>query len=470
MKFKRFIIITTLAASLLLPSDLLAWCLIRDTGTTSIGCGSATLVTQNCCTGNPRKWIAGYMEYHISDTTPEALVPLLHTGIDQWNNLEMSSFQFSYQGLSAKTMVSADDINLINIDPLFATNYDLTEQGVLAISTTWTQGEGTTAYMSIESDVAFNGEEYTWLDGTGGTIDTVAVMAHEAGHSAGLSHAGSVCRNSGSAGCGAEFPAATMYWNYSDDQGSLELDDAAALISTYPTSTFRVKVENETGDAMPGATVDLLDAAAPLDGTNRIEGGRVFGDVTNNTVLMGDKASSLSYINQTPFSLTDDSGHTNFIHPTHRTIRVKATVAGITRTVSHTVANNTSTLAIILQDRLAPVVVSVSPANGASDAPTSGAIRAEFNEAMNAATLTPLTFTNGQGLSGTVSYDPASHIASFTPTSPLSDLTTYTFTLTTGIQDAAGNALESPVSWSFTTQAASSSSSNGCFVETVRKS
>jgi hypothetical protein len=399
----------------------------------------------------------------------------LQAGIGQWNNLEMSSFQFIYQGLSGTTRVGADNINLINIDPNFATNYDLLGQGVLAISFTWTMSEGTDAYRAVESDIAFNDQEFTWGNGTGGTLDTVAVMAHEAGHSAGLSHAGYVCRDSGSEGWGAEVPGATMYWNYSAGQptnkGSLELDDAAALISAYPVSTFRVKVENETGDAMPGATVELLDAAAPLDGADRIEGGRVFGDVTNLAVLMGDKARSLSYINQTPFSVTDASGHTNFIHPTHRTIRIKATVAGVTQTVSHTVADNTSTLAITLQDRLAPVVVSVSPANGATRASTNGAIRAQFNETMDAASLTPLTFTSSQGLAGTVSYDSASHIASFTPSAPLSSLTTYTFTLTTGLQDAVGNALASPVTWSFTTQedSSSSSSSSGCFVETLTK-
>ena len=468
MKLRHLAITTLIAASIFLPSPLLAWCLIRDTDATSIGCGSATLFTHNCCTGNPRKWIDGFMEYRISNTTSVSLVPLLHTGINRWNSLEMSSFQFIYGGETDKTIVSADGVNIINIDQDFDANYGLGGQGILAISTTWTQGEDTTAYSAVESDIVFNdGVEFTWGNGTGVTIDTVAVMAHEAGHSAGLSHPGSVCRNSGSEGCGAEFPAATMFWSYSNGQSSLELDDAAALISAYPTSTFRVKVVNETGDGMPGVTVDLLDAAAPLDGANRIEGGRVFGDVTNSTVLMGNKTGSLSYINQTPFNLTDNSGHTNFIHPTHRTVQIQASVVGVTRTVSHTVANNTSTLAIPLQDKLGPVVLSVSPANGATNAPTYGAIRAEFNETMNAATLTPLTFTNSQGLSGTVSYDPASHIASFTPTSPLLNLTTYTFTPTTGVQDAAGNALASPVSWSFSTQGASSSSSDGCFVETV---
>jgi len=467
MKFNQFAIIAVIVAVLMFPSSLLAWCLIRDTDSTSSGCGSATLYTQNCCSGNPRTWMAGYMNYYITNTTSAGLINQLQTGINQWTNLEMSSFEFRYIGLTGKDTVTSDNTNIINIDPAFATNYGLVGQGILAISTTWTSGNGTTSYRAIESDIAFNGQEFTWWDGTSGATDTAAVMTHEAGHSAGLSHAGAACRNSGSEGCGAEVPSATMYFTYSSGQASLELDDAAALISAYPTSTFRVQVVNPSGDPMPGVTVMLLDAAAPVNGTDRFVGGRVFGDVTSSTTLMGNKASSLSYINQTPFNLTDMSGYTNFIHPSHRNIRITATAGGISRTVSHTVANNTSTLAMTLEDRLGPVVVSFSPANGATGAPLNGAIRAEFNEAINASTITPLTFTNSQGLSGTVSYDATSHIASFTPASSLSPLTTYTFTLTTGVQDISGNALASPVVWSFTTQDSSSSSSGGCFIEVV---
>lgn len=473
MKFKHVSIIAIFVATLLFPSTLLAWCLIRDTDSTSSGCGSATLYTQNCCNGNPRMWIAGYMDYHITNTTSANHITQLRTGINQWTNLEMSSFEFRYIGLTGEDTITSDNTNIINIDPAFATNYGLVGQGILAISTTWTTGDGTSSYRAIESDIAFNGQEFTWWDGSSGATDTAAVMAHEAGHSAGLSHAGAVCRESGSEGCGAEVSKATMYWNYSAGQptnkASLELDDAAALISAYPTSTFRVQVVNASGDGMPGATVTLLDAAAPVNGDDRFKGGLVYGDVTNSVTLMGDKASSLSYINQTPFNLTDISGFTNFIHPTSRTFRITATASGITRTLSHTVANSTSTLAVTLEDRLAPVVVSFSPANGSTNASQNVAIRAEFNETMDAATITPLTFTNSQGLSGTVSYDATSHIASFTPTSSLSPLTTYTFTLTTGVQDISGNALASPVVWSFTTQDSSSSSSGGCFIEVVEE-
>ncbi|VFQ45415.1 Ig-like domain-containing protein [Desulfoluna butyratoxydans] len=561
---------------LLLPGPLFAWCWIRDTGSTNQGCG-ALLYVERCCDGNLRRWPGGTMDYAISNTTPAGLIPSLQAGVNTWNAIEMSTFAFSYQGSSPLTTVSRDGTNLINIDPQFATRNDRVGEGVLAISTTWTLGVGG-SYRAVESDIAFNGEEYTWGDGSGGTIDTAAVVAHESGHSAGLSHAGAQCQSAGSEGCGANFEEATMYWNYSAgaigfrDKGSLELDDIAALVHGYPRSTLTVRVENSIGQPIVGVTVDLLDAAAPVDGQNSLQGGRVYGDVTNNAVLTGDKVRSDSYLDQTPFDTTDASGLTNAIHPTRRSIQLRATIASFSHTVSHTVADGASTVTLTMPeaigDLVAPLLTVTSHTTGdfvrtdtitltgtASDAgrgdsgvqqvtvngvpaaggsalggataswssdltlspgtntvtvkatdnadadntatqvidiifdvvpptvsqtyPTSGTsgigvnstVSVLFDEPMDPASITTATFTSAQGLAGTVTYDAASRTASFTPASPLAYQTSYTFTLTTDVRDAAGNALDSPVTWSFTTQATPSSSGGGggggCFIRSL---
>ncbi|WP_300667590.1 Ig-like domain-containing protein [Desulfoluna sp.] len=573
MKLLSLKIFTALLALSLCPASLHAWCWIRDTGSTSLGCASSQY-KQSCCNGNLRLWTDGTIEYRISDVTPDPLIVSLKAGIDLWNSLEMSSFLFDYQGTSAFTSVSKDETNLINIDPDFATRNNMIGEGILAISTTWTQGSGT-SYRAVESDIAFNGEEFNWGDGTGGTINTTAVVAHESGHSAGLSHAGVECQNAGSEGCGANFEEATMYWLYSagnpgqNNKASLELDDAAALIHGYPVSTFTVKVVNNADIPVPGITVELLDAAAPRDGQDSLEGGRVYGDVTHSDVLMGDKAPSGSYINQTPFDLTNASGLTNAIHPTRRTVRIRASIGGFSQTVAHTLINGPSTLTVTMPDGLddlvgpllsitshtsgdlvktdtltltgtasdlgrgdsgvqqvtvnglpaeggsattgetatwsaevplvtgsntitvsatdnattqnetsqslsitydivPPAVVRTYPSNGISEIPVNSSISVQFNETMNPDTLSAATFTNNRGLSGQVTYDAASRTATVTPESPLAPLTAYTFTLTPGIQDTAGNALAAPVVWTFTTQAApasSSSSSGGCFIQ-----
>lgn len=567
--------LTTLLGLLLIPSVLYAWCWIRDTGRTSLGCGSSSLYTTNCCDGNLRRWPGGTMPYHISSATPSGLIGFMQSGINLWNNVEMSSFTFEDQGTSPLTDVAYDATNLISIDSSFATDNGFIGQGVLAVSTTWNRGSGA-SFRATESDIVFNGEEFTWGDGTGSSFNTVAVVAHEAGHSAGLSHAGAECQNAGSEGCGANFEESTMYWNYSAGASglrhkeTLELDDVAALIHGYPASTFSVKVVNSFGEPIPWATVELLDAAAPRNGSNRVEGGRVFGDVTNSDVLMGDKALSGSYINQTPFDLTDASGLTNAIHPTHRTIRIRTSISGISQTISHTLVDGTSTLTVtlpvtvtdlaapsiavtshtsgetvnsqtitlsgtvsdagrgdsgvqqvlvngvpatggtatstetaswsaevplssetntitisasdnatphnegsqtlfIVYDNVPPDVTRTSPSSNISGVPLNSTVTVQFNEAMDPGTFTGTTFFNGQGLSGDVTYDTASHSATFTPDSPLESDTTYTFALSTGVQDAAGNALAAPETWSFSTQPPSSSSGggSGCFIRSM---
>jgi hypothetical protein len=85
-------------------------------------------------------------------------------------------------------------------------------------------------------------------------------------------------------------------------------------------------------------------------------------------------------------------------------------------------------------------------------------VNATFSEAINPLTITTATFTlTGPGLSpvtGTVSYNAASNVATFTPESNLPPSATYTATISTAVQDTSGNALVGgavPNPWTFTT-------------------
>ena len=71
---------------------------------------------------------------------------------------------------------------------------------------------------------------------------------------------------------------------------------------------------------------------------------------------------------------------------------------------------------------------------------------------MDPSSLNQTTFTvsNGGAVAGTVSYSGTT--ATFTPTAALTASTLYTATITTGATDAAGNALTSDFTWTFTTQ------------------
>lgn len=98
-----------------------------------------------------------------------------------------------------------------------------------------------------------------------------------------------------------------------------------------------------------------------------------------------------------------------------------------------------------------PTVTSTSPANGATGVAVNTAVSAAFSEAMDTSTINTTTFTLSPSLSGTVTYDSASRIATFKPSGNLSFSTIYTATITTEVKDLGGNSMTSNYNWSFTT-------------------
>jgi hypothetical protein len=107
-------------------------------------------------------------------------------------------------------------------------------------------------------------------------------------------------------------------------------------------------------------------------------------------------------------------------------------------------------------DNLAPVILSTNPAPNAATVPVSIIISATFSEALKPTTVGLLTFTLKQGTTtvlGAVNYVPGSTIVTFTPTVALTLGLSYTATVTTGVQDIAGNPLAIDHVWSFMTAA-----------------
>ena len=79
-----------------------------------------------------------------------------------------------------------------------------------------------------------------------------------------------------------------------------------------------------------------------------------------------------------------------------------------------------------------------------------GTIDVVFDEAMESSTINTSTFLVA-GLTGTVTYDPLTRIASFKPTGGFAANTTYNGTITTGATDQGGVALASDFHFTFTT-------------------
>jgi len=97
-------------------------------------------------------------------------------------------------------------------------------------------------------------------------------------------------------------------------------------------------------------------------------------------------------------------------------------------------------------------VTSTDPADGEIGVVLNTKINATFSGAVDAATLTPATFTVKQGTAtvlGSVSFTPVTAV--FSPNSPLTANTEYTATITTGVKDTAGKQLAEDYVWKFTT-------------------
>jgi hypothetical protein len=103
-------------------------------------------------------------------------------------------------------------------------------------------------------------------------------------------------------------------------------------------------------------------------------------------------------------------------------------------------------------DRVAPTVVSRSPAPAATGVPRAGTVTVVFSEPVTGVGRTTLTLSTGNGATvpATVRYDATGRTATLDPTPTLKSRTRYRVALTTGVRDAAGNRLAA-TSWTFTT-------------------
>ena len=100
-------------------------------------------------------------------------------------------------------------------------------------------------------------------------------------------------------------------------------------------------------------------------------------------------------------------------------------------------------------DRTPPVIVSTVPSSLATQVGLSGPITVTFSEPMAMGSMTAAAFTFSPAVAGTLSY--SGNTATFTPTTALATNTTYTVTVSTAVEDRAGNNLVAPYTWTFTT-------------------
>ena len=125
-------------------------------------------------------------------------------------------------------------------------------------------------------------------------------------------------------------------------------------------------------------------------------------------------------------------------------------------------AGNTVDQSFTVTASFAPLAVaSISPSDGSTNAPINTAIVVQFNNPMNADTLTTTTLllqdSMDNPIAATISLNADNGIATITPNAPLANSTSYTVTIVggaDGVADTGGDTLSDNVTASFTTEVA----------------
>ena len=280
--------------------------------------------------------------------------------------------------------------------------------------------------------------------------------------------------------------------NFTLKQGTTAIAGTVAYSGT--TATFTPAANLLANTVYSGTiTTGAKDAAGNAIASNYVwsftTGAGVVTDVTPPTVLSVvpannatsvltsthpsatfSEAMTASTINTTTFMLKQGSttvagtvaysGTTATFTPSSalaaNTVYTGTITTGAKDAAGNAIANNYTwsftTAATVVTDVTPPTVLSAVPANNATAVATSIHPSATFSEAMTASTINTTTFTLMQGstaIAGTVAYSGTT--ATFTPSSALTANMVYTGTITTGAKDAAGNAIASNYTWSFTT-------------------
>ncbi|MBI5206231.1 MAG: Ig-like domain-containing protein, partial [Candidatus Firestonebacteria bacterium] len=205
---------------------------------------------------------------------------------------------------------------------------------------------------------------------------------------------------------------------------------AGEVIGITITFTESVNVIGTPQLTLETGTIDRIVNYTSGSGTNTL--------AFNYTVQNNDTSPDLDYISTAALALNGgtikDTGGNNAV--------LTLPTPGGTGSLGFNKA--------LVIDTTPPQVNFVSPVNNATDVAINTAITATFNEAMNASTITTTTFKlNNGAVAGTVTYSGTT--ATFTPTSNLAENTQYIATITTGVMDLAGNAINLSYTWSFTT-------------------
>ena len=244
---------------------------------------------------------------------------------------------------------------------------------------------------------------------------------------------------------------------FSNDNSTWSSAESYATTRTWTLATgdgaktVYVKYQDNAGN-WSGAYSDTitLDSVAPAGSLNVNSGASYTGTTTVTLNLSATDSVGVAgyYVSET--STTPSAGASGWVMVT--------SVTGYSANVSYALSGGDGAKMVyawykdtadsisspasksIVLDATSPTVASTYPASNGTGLALNGVITATFSEVMDTATVGTSTFTFSGG-TGTVSYSGTT--ASFTPALSLDYATLYTGTVTTGVKDLAGNAMES---------------------------
>jgi hypothetical protein len=239
-----------------------------------------------------------------------------------------------------------------------------------------------------------------------------------------------------------------------------------ALVSNYSWSFTTIVVDN---------TPPTVTSVTPVNGATNVSASTtvtaVFSEALNASTVSSSTVQLLNPSNVAVTATVSYNASTNtatltpssaLANSTTYTGKIISGASGVKDAAGNALAADyTWTFTTLTPDVTPPTVTTVTPANAATGVAIGTTLTATFSEAMTTSTIntTTITLRNSANtlITATVTFNAATNTATLTPSAALAYSTVYTATIlsgTSGVKDAAGNALASNYTWSFTTVAA----------------